>query len=77
MEWFFFIAEAKNTQTQSGQKGRRKVFSIQGRCSNEKINASQMMNEETYVKKDFAQVPGQQFYYTFKGKVVKNKFEYI
>ena len=36
-----------------------------------------IMHVKIYVKKDFAQVPRQQFYYKFKGKDVENKFKYI
>ena len=40
-------------------------------------NQCLIMDDKTYIKKDFAQVPGQPFYYKFKGKDVKNKFKNI
>ena len=39
-------------------------------------NQCLIMDDGTNVKKDFAQVLGQQFCYKFKGKDVENKFKY-
>ena len=40
-------------------------------------NQCLIMDNKTYIKKDFAQVPRQQFCYKFEGKDVENKFKYI
>ena len=35
------------------------------------------MDDETYVKKDFSQFPGQQFYTQIHGKTIQDKFKIV